>query len=65
MLLLPALNTMFDISTTRTVAFQSHQPMIIFVMLALAMLACSLLAGFEMGSDRDEAGSTSCASRSS
>jgi hypothetical protein len=49
MLLLPALNTMFDITTTRTVAFQSHQPTIIFVMLALAMLACSLLAGFEMG----------------
>jgi hypothetical protein len=49
MLLLPALNTMFDITTTRTVALQSHQPTIIFVMLALAMLACALLAGFEMG----------------
>jgi hypothetical protein len=36
-------------------SFQSHQPMIIFVVLALAMLACALLAGFEMsiGSGRN------------
>jgi len=49
MLLLPALNAMIDITTTRTVAMQTHQPGVIFVMLALVMLACSLLAGFGMG----------------
>jgi len=48
MLLLPALNEMIDITTTRTVAVQTHQPAVIFVMLALVMLACSLLAGFGM-----------------
>jgi hypothetical protein len=49
LLVLPALNAMIDITTTRTVASQTHQPAIIFVMLALVMLACSLLAGFGMG----------------
>ena len=48
MLLLPALNAMFDITTTRTVALKTHQPAIIFVMLALLMMACSLLAGVGM-----------------
>jgi hypothetical protein len=49
MLLLAALNDMIDITTTRTVAFQTHQPAVVFLMLALVMLACSLLAGFGMG----------------
>jgi hypothetical protein len=48
LLLLPALNAMIDITTTRTVAMQTHQPAVIFLMLALVMLACSLLAGFGM-----------------
>jgi hypothetical protein len=48
MLLLPALNAMIDITTVRTVASQTHQPAIIFVMLMLVMLACSLLAGLGM-----------------
>jgi len=48
MLLLPALNAMIDITTVRTVALQAHQPPLILVMLALMMLACSLLAGFGM-----------------
>lgn len=49
MLLLPALNAMIDITTTRTVALLTHQPAIILVMLALVMMACSLLVGFGMG----------------
>lgn len=48
MLLLPALNAMFDITTTRTVALQTHPPGIIFAMLGLVALACSLLAGYAM-----------------
>jgi hypothetical protein len=48
MLLLPALNAMFDVTTVRTVALQTHQPPLIFAMLALMMLACALLAGFGM-----------------
>jgi hypothetical protein len=52
MLLLPALNQMIDITTSRTMAMQFHQPTIIFaVLMALALLA-SLLAGFGMAGSR-------------
>jgi len=47
-LLLPALNTMFDITTTRTMAMQMHPPTIIFMMLFGLALAASLLAGHGM-----------------
>ena len=46
MLLVPALNEMFDITTTRTAAFQMHPPTIIFAMLGLVALACALFAGY-------------------
>lgn len=49
MLLLPALNAMFDIVTTRTEAIRIHPPVIIFVMLGTLTLACSLFAGYDMG----------------
>src|SRR5262245_32140717 len=48
MLLLPALNDMIDITTTRTVAIRTHTPEIIFGMLAITMLASALLAGMDM-----------------
>ena len=48
MLLLPALNNMFDIATTRSAAQQMHPPKVIFGMLAVLALACSLLAGYGM-----------------
>ena len=50
LLLLPALNEMIDISTTRTVAIRTHQPATVFLTLAVVMLACALLAGFAIGS---------------
>ena len=53
MLLLPALNTMIDITTTRTLATSMHPPLMVFVMLFGLALAGSLLAGHAM------AGSTS------
>ncbi len=43
--LLPALNAMIDITTTRTMATQMHPPTIIFAMLFGLALAGSLLAG--------------------
>jgi hypothetical protein len=52
MLLLPALNAMFDITTTRTAAGQMHQPVIIFFMLGLLALVGSLLAGYGMAGGR-------------
>lgn len=48
MLLLPALNAMIDITTTRAMAALTHPPAIIFAMLFGVMLASSLLAGFGM-----------------
>jgi hypothetical protein len=50
LLLLPALNNMIDISTTRTMALQLHPPRIIYVLLFGLGLICSLLAGFRMSS---------------
>jgi hypothetical protein len=52
MLLLPALNAMIDISTTRTVAAQTHLPPIVFTMLVVLTLASSLLAGYGMAGRR-------------
>jgi hypothetical protein len=50
LLLLPALNNMIDISTTRTMALQIHPPRIIYALLFGLGLICSLLAGFRMSS---------------
>jgi hypothetical protein len=47
-LLLPALNSMFDIATTRTMALQLHPPRIIYALLFGLGLICSLLAGYRM-----------------
>jgi hypothetical protein len=48
MLLLPALNAMFDITTTRTEAAKMHPPTVIIAMLGVLALACSLFAGYDM-----------------
>ncbi len=49
LLLLPALNQMIDITTTRTVVAQMHPPVIIFVLLTALTLACALIAGYGLG----------------
>jgi hypothetical protein len=46
---LPALNAMFDIATTRLAATQMHPPAIVYVVLALISLVCGFLVGYEMG----------------
>jgi hypothetical protein len=48
MLLLPALNEMIDITTTRQVATTIHPPMVIFVMLVAVAAASALMAGYGM-----------------
>lgn len=48
MLLLPALNEMIDITTTRTMAVQLHPPLAIYGMLVGLALASALLAGYGM-----------------
>jgi hypothetical protein len=45
-LLLPALNNMIDIATTRTMALQIHPPGVIYALLFTLGLICSLLAGY-------------------
>lgn len=52
-LLLPALNEMFDITTVRTMAAQSHPPTIIFVLLFVLGLGCAFLAGYGMASGKE------------
>jgi hypothetical protein len=48
MLLLPALNSMIDVTTVRTAATENHPPLVIFAMMAVIALASSMLAGYEM-----------------
>ena len=46
MLLLPALNEMFDITTTRLMAARNHPPPVIFMMLVVLSLVGALLVGY-------------------
>jgi hypothetical protein len=50
--LLPALNQMFDIVTTRTKAAQTHPPQIVFAMLALMACAAAFFAGHGMSGSK-------------
>jgi hypothetical protein len=47
-LLLPALNAMIDITTTRAMAMHMHPPPIIFVILCVLALVSALLTGYSM-----------------
>ncbi len=52
LLLLPAINDMIDITSTRMAAARMHPPALIYVMLLVLMLTGSLLAGFGMAGRR-------------
>jgi hypothetical protein len=52
MLVLPAINAMFDIARTRAVAARTHPPHVIFAMLGMLALASALLAGHGMAGGR-------------
>jgi hypothetical protein len=47
-LLLPALNNMIDVTTTRRMALEIHPPRIIYALVFGLALICSLLAGYRM-----------------
>jgi hypothetical protein len=51
-LLLPALNEMFDITTTRTMAARTHPPTVIYQLLFFLGLGCALFAGHAMAGDK-------------
>jgi hypothetical protein len=50
MLLVPALNAMFDIATTHNESIRIHLPSAILMMLGILSLVCSLFAGYDMAS---------------
>ena len=52
LLLLPALNALFDLSTVRLTAMRMHPPKIIYVMLVGLALVSALLAGFQSAGER-------------
>ena len=52
-LLLPAINDMIDITTTRTIALQTHLPPLIFGLLICVALLSALLAGYAMSKRRN------------
>jgi hypothetical protein len=51
-LLLPALNEMIDITATRMMAARMHPPTIIYGLLFILALICSVLAGYGMSASR-------------
>jgi hypothetical protein len=51
-LVLPALNTMFDIRTTRKMSKLTHPPVAIYIMLGLLAMGSSVFAGYDMASSR-------------
>ena len=52
MLLLPALNEMFDITTTRTMAARTHPPFVVFAMLGALCMLGAFIVGYAMGAPK-------------
>jgi len=50
--LVPSLNEMIDITTTRLAAADVHPPKVVYVVLTVIALLCAFLAGYEMGASR-------------
>lgn len=50
-LVLPPINDMIDITSTRLAAMRNHPPTIIFVLLVAFSFACALIAGYSMSVD--------------
>ena len=49
LILLPAVNEMIDIVTTRSVAIRTHPPILVWAMLFVIALACAGLTGYRAG----------------
>jgi hypothetical protein len=49
LLLLPSLNQMIDITTTRAAITRAHPPPVIYLVLSLHALVCALIAGYGIG----------------
>jgi hypothetical protein len=53
MLLLPALNEMIDITTTRAMATENHPPLIVFLLLGGLSLIGALLVGYDSSTNKE------------
>jgi hypothetical protein len=53
-LVMPALNQMFDITTTRLAATQMHPPITVFIMLVGLALASALLSGYQSAGEKSD-----------
>ena len=53
LLLIPALNAMFDLTAVRVIATQIHPPAIIYEMLIALAFASALLAGYQLAAQKD------------
>jgi len=53
MLMTPALNEMFDITSTRQMATRNHPPNVIFILLAVLALISALLVGYGTSANKD------------
>lgn len=51
-LLLPAINEMIDITTTRYVATMMHPPLLVFGLIIVVSLVCSLFAGYSLAAGK-------------
>jgi hypothetical protein len=51
-LLLPALNEMIDVTTSRTIAIEAHLPGLVFTLLVLVALSSGIVAGYAMAKRR-------------
>lgn len=51
MLVVPALNAMFDIAATRNMAVRAHPPVIVYLLLGMLVLIGALFAGYGMSVD--------------
>ena len=47
-LVLSSLNEMFDVTTKRSIAIETHPPVMIYMVLGILLLGSALLAGYEM-----------------
>jgi len=54
LLLLPALNAMFDITTTRLAMQDMHPPLLVFIVFVVLALASALLAGISMAAAKSK-----------
>lgn len=53
MLMVPALNEMFDITTTRVMATRNHPPLIIFLLLGGLSLVSAMLFGYDTSANKN------------